>query len=51
MSKKELIQHICQLDKSAKPELLVNFSPAELYDYLCYLTDLKSKKLPASVRT
>ncbi len=34
MSKRELIDYICQINKSAQPEFLANFSERELTDYL-----------------
>jgi hypothetical protein len=44
MSKRELIEYICQLNKSAKPEFLENFSEKELTDYLDNLMKLDIDK-------
>jgi hypothetical protein len=40
MSKRELIEYICELNKSARPEFLENFSEIELSDYLDNLMKL-----------
>ncbi len=40
MDKKELIERICQINKSAKPEFLAKFSERELNAYLQHLTEL-----------
>jgi len=40
MSKRELIECICEINKSAKPEFLVNFSEEELSAYLEHLMEL-----------
>jgi hypothetical protein len=37
MDKKELIERICEINKSAKPEFLAKFSEQELSDYLEHL--------------
>ncbi len=41
MDKKELIDRICQINKSAKPEFLAKFSERELNAYLQHLTELE----------
>jgi hypothetical protein len=40
MSKRELIECICEINKSAKPEFLANFSDEELRKYLDHLMEL-----------
>lgn len=40
MDKKELIDRICQINKSAKPEFLAKFSERELNAYLQHLAEL-----------
>lgn len=40
MSKRELIDFICQINKSAKPEFLANFPAEELDKYLAHLMEL-----------
>ncbi|MBL7154693.1 MAG: hypothetical protein ISS79_13345 [Phycisphaerae bacterium] len=45
MSKRELIDCICEINTSAKPEFLVNFSDEELKDYLEHLMGLDLEKL------
>ena len=45
MSKRELIDCICEINKSAKPEFLADFSEGELKDYLEHLMDLDLKEL------
>lgn len=40
MSKRELIECICEINKSAKPEFLANFSEEELSAYLEHLMEL-----------
>jgi hypothetical protein len=40
MSKRELIDYICEINKSAKPEFLANFSEEELNAYLEHLMEL-----------
>ena len=40
MSKRELIECICEINKSAKPEFLANFSEEELRKYLDHLMEL-----------
>jgi len=45
MSKRELIDHICEINRSAKPEFLANFSEEELMDYLEHLMELDLEEL------
>jgi len=45
MTKRELIDCICEINKSAKPEFLVNFSEEELQDYLEHLMELDLEEL------
>ena len=45
MSKRELIERICEINKSAKPEFLANFSEEDLRTYLKHLTELNSEEL------
>jgi len=40
MSKRELIECICEINKSAKPEFLANFAEEELRKYLDHLMEL-----------
>jgi hypothetical protein len=40
MSKRELIDCICEINKSAKPEFLAGFSEQELRIYLEHLLEL-----------
>jgi hypothetical protein len=40
MSKRELIDCICEINKSAKPEFLASFSEEDLNAYLEHLMDL-----------
>ncbi len=40
MDKKELIERICQINKSAKPEFLAKFSERELNAYLQHLMEV-----------
>jgi hypothetical protein len=40
MSKRELIDCICEINKSAKPEFLASFSEEDLNAYLEHLKDL-----------
>ena len=40
MSKRELIDFICQINRSAKPEFLARFSTEELDKYLAHLMEL-----------
>jgi len=45
MSKRELINYICEINKSAKPEFLDNFSEEELNAYLEHLMELDLDEL------
>ena len=45
MGKRELIDCICEINKSAKPEFLANFSEEELRDYLEHLMELDLEEL------
>ena len=47
MSKRELIDCICEINKSAKPEFLASFSEEDLNDYLEHLMDLDLEELVA----
>jgi hypothetical protein len=45
MSKRELIDYICKINKSAKPEFLANFPEEELNAYLEHLMELDLEEL------
>ncbi len=45
MSKRELIDYICEINKSAKPDFLDNFSEEELNAYLEHLMELDLDEL------
>ncbi len=45
MSKRELIDCICEINKSAKPQFLVLFSEEELKDYLEHLMELDLEEM------
>ena len=45
MSKRELIDYICKINRSAKPEFLANFTEEELNDYLEHLMELDLEEL------
>ena len=45
MSKRELIDYICEINKSAKPEFLAGFSESDLKAYLEHLMELDLKEL------
>jgi hypothetical protein len=45
MSKRELIDCICEINKSAKPEFLAKFEEIELKDYLEHLMELDLEEL------
>jgi hypothetical protein len=45
MSKRELIDCICEINKSARPEFLANFSEEELAAYLEHLMELDLEEL------
>jgi hypothetical protein len=46
MSKRELIDCICEINKSAKPEFLASFSEEELNAYLEHLMELDLEEVP-----
>jgi hypothetical protein len=45
MSKRELIDYICEINRSAKPEFLAHFSEEELNAYLEHLMELDLEEL------
>ncbi len=45
MSKRELIDYICEINKSARPEFLANFSEEDLHNYLEHLMELNLEEL------
>jgi len=45
MSKRELIDCICEINKTAKPEFLASFSEEDLNAYLEHLMDLDLEEL------
>ena len=45
MSKRELIDCICEINKTAKPEFLASFSEEDLSAYLEHLMDLDLEQL------
>jgi len=45
MSKRELIDCICEINKSAKPEFLAGFAEDELKNYLEHLMELDLEEL------
>jgi hypothetical protein len=45
MSKRELIDYICRINKTAKPEFLAGFSEEELNAYLEHLMELDLEEL------
>ena len=45
MSKRELIDCICEINKSARPEFLANFSEEDLTIYLEHLMELDLEEL------
>jgi len=47
MSKRELIDCICEINKTAKPEFLATFSEEDLSAYLEHLMDLDLEELVA----
>jgi hypothetical protein len=48
MSKRELIECICEINRSAKPEFLATFSEEELNIYLEHLMELDVEELVVS---
>ena len=47
MGKRELIDYICELNASAKPEFLAEFSEEELTEYLDKLLELDLELIPS----
>lgn len=45
MSKRELIDYICEINRSVKPEFLAEFSEEELNAYLEHLVELDLEEL------
>ncbi len=45
MSKRKLIDCICEINRSAKPEFLANFSEEDLSAYLEHLMELDLEEL------
>lgn len=45
MSKREIIDFICQINKSAKPEFLARFSISDLSRYLDKLMEVDTREL------
>jgi hypothetical protein len=45
MSKRELIDHICEINKTARAEFLATFSEEELQNYLEHLRQLRLEEL------
>lgn len=45
MDKRELIDCICEINKTARPEFLANFSEEELQEYLEHLMELDLEEL------
>jgi hypothetical protein len=45
MSKRELIDCICEINRSARPEFLANFSEEDLRCYLEHLMELDLQEL------
>lgn len=48
MTKRELIDCICEINKSARPEFLATFSEEDLKAYLEHLMELDLRKLPVT---
>ena len=46
MSKRELIDCICEINKSARPKFLASFSEEELGAYLEHLMELDTEEVP-----
>ena len=47
MSKRELIEFICEINRGAKPEFLAGFSEDDLSAYLDHLMELNLQEMPA----
>jgi hypothetical protein len=45
MSKRELIECICEINQSARPEFLATFSEGDLSTYLDHLMELNRKEV------
>jgi len=45
MSKREIIDFICQINRSAKPEFLARFSVSDLSSYLDNLMEADTREL------
>lgn len=45
MSKREIIDFICQINRSAKPDFLAHFPVAELSKYLEHLMEIDTKEI------
>ena len=45
MDKRDAIDYICKINKTARPEFLANFSEDELNDYLEHLMELDLEEL------
>ncbi|UCC98764.1 MAG: hypothetical protein JSW66_02495 [Phycisphaerales bacterium] len=45
MTKRELIDYICKINKTARPEFLANFTEEELNAYLEHLMELDLQEL------
>jgi len=50
MSKRELIDCICEINKSAKPEFLAVFTEEELTAYLEHLMELDLEELAVATK-
>ncbi len=48
MNKRELIDCICEINRSAKPEFLASFSEEDLSAYLDHLMELNLEELVVS---
>ena len=49
MSKRELIDYICQINKTAKPEFLADFSEEDLSSYLDNLLEINAEDMTLCV--
>ena len=45
MSKREIIDFICQINRSARPDFLARFPISELSKYLDHLMEIDTKEL------
>ena len=48
MDKRDLIECICEINRSAKPQFLADFSEEQLKDYLEHLMDLDLEEIALS---